>query len=384
MTSTIKLGRVLGVPVGLHWSVLGVVVLIVVLLSGWLPVELPGRSAVAYGVAALCAAALFLFSLLAHELTHAVVARRNGVDVDGITLWLLGGVARLRGEPETAGADFRIAFSGPVTSAVLAAVFAAAAWLADLATTSELTVVVLVYLAFINMVLAGFNLVPAAPLDGGRILRAAVWAWRGDRHVAATWAARAGRVFGVLLIVLGLVRMFTATGGLWWVLIGLFVVTMAGAEERQARVNALLADTRVRDVMTADPDVVLGDRTVADFLNDVALSRQHSAFPLVDDWGRVQGLVTLNRLRAVPPDRRSTTSLREVACKPADIPLAEPDELMPALLSRLDGCADGRALVMSEGRIVGIVSPSDISRAVTWSSMDAGPEGGGRRAQEVL
>lgn len=368
MRATLPLGRVAGVPVGLHWSVLGIVVLLVVVLSARLPVLLPGRDGVSYLLVAILAAGLFVLSLLAHEMAHAVVARRNRIKVDGVTLWLLGGVARLRGEALTPGAEFRIAAVGPATSLLVGVVFGVLAWLASVASVTALVVTVLAYLAWINVVLAGFNLIPAAPLDGGRILRSAVWAWRGDRLTATIWSTRAGRVLGFALIALGLVDAITgltgATGGLWWVLIGLFVVTMAGAEEQQARTGAALAGTRVRDVMTPHPDTAHGDRTVAAFLHEVALHRRHSAFPLLDDAGRVQGLVTLNRLRAVPADRRDSTPLRDVACPPRDIPLAEPDEPLSGLLPRLGGCADGRALVMSDGVLVGIVSPSDVSHAV--------------------
>lgn len=363
MRATLRLGRIAGVPVGVHWSVLGVVALLVVGLSIRLPAIVAGYSGSAYLAAAVVAAVLFVLSLLAHEMAHAVVARRNHVEVEGVTLWLLGGVARLRGEASTPGADFRISAVGPFTSVVVGAVFGAAAWLANRAGIGPLTVEVLTYLAGINVVLAVFNLVPAAPLDGGRILRAAVWAWRGDRLTATVWAARAGRVFGFTLIALGLIGAVTGVGGLWWVLLGFFVVTMASAEEQHARANTVLAGLRVRDVMTPHPETVDGDRTVAEFLADVFLLRRHSGFPLVDRAGRLQGLITLNRIRAVPIQARASTLLRDVACPPDEVPSAEPDEPLSVLLDRLHGCTDGRALVFEQGELVGIVSPSDISRA---------------------
>jgi len=227
-----------------------------------------------------------------------------------------------------------------------------------------LVVAVASYLAVINVVLAAFNTIPAAPLDGGRILRAAIWAWRGDRLTAAVVAARAGRIFGFTLIALGVLQAVGGLGGgLWWMLLGLFVVTMASAEEHHARTSTALAGVRVRDVMTAEPETVDGSTTVAEFLQNVALLRRHSAFPLLDQVGRLQGLVTFSRIRSLPADQRATTLLREVACPPSEIPLAQPDEPLSALLTRLRGCTDGRALVFSGDTLVGIVSPSDISRA---------------------
>lgn len=364
MKSTVKLGRIAGVGIGVHWSVLAIVVLVVAGLSAHFPRVVPGYPWGAYLLAAVLAAVLFVASLLAHEMAHAIVAQRNGVEVEGITLWLLGGVAQLRGEAATPGGEFRISVIGPVTSLLAAGVFGAAAWLADLADLNKLVVAVGGYLAAVNVLLAVFNTIPAAPLDGGRILRAAVWAWRGDRLTATVAAARAGRVFGFTLIALGLLRAIGgAGGGLWWILLGLFIVTMASAEEQHARTSTALAGIRVRDVMTDHPETADGDRTITEFLHDTALLRRHSAFPLVDQAGRLQGLVTLNRIRAVPAERRATTLLREVACPPDEVPRAQPDEPLSELLPRLRGCADGRALVFRDGAMLGIVSPSDISRA---------------------
>lgn len=383
MTPTVKLGRIAGVAIGVHWSVLAIGVLLVAGLSTHFSRIAAGYPWSAYLLAAVVAATLFVVSLLAHEMAHAVVAQRNGVAVEGITLWLLGGVARLRGEAATPGADFRISAVGPLTSVLIAVVFGAAAWLGELAELNTLAVAVPGYLAVINAVLAVFNLIPAAPLDGGRILRAAVWAWRGDRLTATLVAARAGRIFGFSLIALGILQALggLGLGGLWWILLGLFVVTMAGAEEHHARTSTALAGVRVRDVMTEHPETVDGDATITGFLHDVALLRRHSTFPLLDPSGRLQGLVTLNRIRAVPAGQRATTLLRDIACPPDEIPLAHPDEPLTALLSRLSGCADGRALVFVDDNMVGIVSPSDISRAAALHGLGVQIGGGTDIAQ---
>lgn len=378
MNESVRLGRIAGIPVGLNVSVLVIVVILVVGLAfGLFPESFAGYSTAAYLLAALLAALAFLASLLAHELAHAVVAKRHGVEVEGITLWLLGGVARLHGEPRTPRADFLVAVVGPLTSVALGAVFWLLALAVGWATGSPLAVGTLVYLALLNVVLAVFNLIPAAPLDGGRILRAAIWAWRGDQYVATVWAARAGRLFGFTLIALGLVQAMTGLGGLWYILLGLFIVTMAGAEEYQARTTAALAGVRVRDVMTPQPETVPGDLTVARFLHDVLLFRRHSAFPLVDAFGRVEGLITLNRIRSLSPEERATALLRQVACPVNEVPTAAPDELLTDLLPRLGGCADGRALVFERGRLVGIVSPTDISRAAALHGLTAEIGSGG-------
>lgn len=373
MKSTLKLGRIAGVAVGVHWSVLAIVVLLVVGLTGRLPEVAPGYPTAAYLGAAVVAAVLFVASLLAHELAHAVVARRNGVEVDGITLWLLGGIARLRGEAPTPGADFRISAVGPATSLVIAGLFYGLVWLGVVADLNDLMLSVANYLAVINAVLAVFNLIPAAPLDGGRILRAAVWRWRGDRVAATVVAARAGRIFGFTLIGLGILQAISGGGfgGLWWVLLGLFVVTMANAEEQHARTSTALAGVRVRDVMTEQPETLDADMTVTDFVEHIVLARRHATFPLLDHGGGLVGLVTFSRIRAVPADQRATTRLRDVACPPAEIPTGHPDEPLTDLLPRLGHDTDGRALVFAGAQLVGIVSPSDVSRAAALHGLGA-------------
>lgn len=378
MRATLPLGRWFGVPVGANAGILVILALIGTALAVWhFPSVYPGRPAWAYAAAGLAAAALLVVSILLHELAHAVVARAGGIEVEQIVLWLLGGVAQLRGEPRTPGVDLAVAIVGPATSVLLGGVFGLSAGLWLTLIGSGLVSATLSYLAVLNVVLAVFNLIPAAPLDGGRILRAAIWAWRGDQYVATVWAARAGRLFGFTLIALGLVQAMTGLGGLWYILLGLFIVTMAGAEEYQARTTAALAGVRVRDVMTPQPETVPGDLTVARFLHDVLLFRRHSAFPLVDAFGRVEGLITLNRIRSLSPEERATALLRQVACPVNEVPTAAPDELLTDLLPRLGGCADGRALVFERGRLVGIVSPTDISRAAALHGLTAEIGSGG-------
>ncbi len=357
----------------MHWSVLAVVVLLVFGVGfARFPLAYPGYGAVAYLVSGVAAAVAFLASLVAHEMAHALVARREGQEVEGITLWMMGGLASLKGQFRDPGAEFRIAGVGPLTSGLVAVLFGIVTWLVVVADGPALVSGVPAYLALINLVLAAFNLVPAAPLDGGRILRAALWRRWDDRHRATVVTSRLGRGFGFGLVLLGVVGLLAgAGGGLWWVLIGLFIVLAAGAEQWQAEVGAALAGVRVRDVMTPRPDVADGARSVDMFLRDTALVRRHSAFPLVDDAGRVEGMITLNRLKSVPPELRETTTLREVACPPEEIPFAAPDDSLPELMSAMNGCSDGRALVFDQGALVGIVSPTDVSRAVTLRGLDA-------------
>ncbi|MFG1832125.1 site-2 protease family protein [Micromonospora chersina] len=371
MRASFRLGRIAGVPVGVNWSVLVIFLLIAWALSAsQFPRAYPGHSAVAYVAAGLAAAVVFFLGLLAHEVAHAVVAKRNGIDVEGITLWLFGGVSELKGEARDPGAELRIAGVGPLVSLIIGVFFGAIAALLALAGAHGLLLGALSWLAGINVLLAIFNVLPAAPLDGGRLLRAAVWKATGDRTKASVVAARAGWVLGALLIGLGLWQFLAGSGvgGLWLALIGWFLIGAAGMEERQARMGSALRGIRVAEVMTPQPQTASGEMTVADFVDHYLFAYRHSALPLTEE-GRPVGLVTLDRVRGIPTDRRASTTLAEVACRADELVLANPDEQLTDLLPRLSQCADGRALVVTDQRLVGIVSPSDISRAVQRGSM---------------
>jgi Zn-dependent protease/predicted transcriptional regulator len=368
MRESVRLGRVAGVAVGLNLSVFVILsILVVGLAAGRLPGAFPGRSPMAYVSAAAVVSVLFFASLLAHELAHAVVARRNGVEVEGITLWLFGGVAQLRSEPRTPGVDFRIAAVGPLTSLALAAGFGVVALALQSAGVAGLPYGVSAYLSGINLLLAVFNSVPAAPLDGGRVLRSALWRWRGDRMAAAIAAARVGQLFGYCLVALGVLQVAAGWGvdGLWLVLIGLFVVNAATAEVRHARLGARLHGVLVHEVMTPRPVTADPQETLDRFIAKTVLTHQFSSYPLTDPFGRLVGLTTLNRIRAVPPERRKTTRLIDIARRADEIPLAGPEEPLVDVLPRMAEYDDGRVVVVDGAvRVVGIVSPTDITRAI--------------------
>lgn len=370
---TFPLGRIGGVPVRVHWSVLIIMGLITWGLAATaLPPADRGRPPLAYALAGTAAAAVFLLGLLAHEVSHAVVARRNGIAVDDITLWMFGGVARLRSEAATPGAELRIAGVGPLVSLLLGLLFLGLAAAADAAGAPGLLVGSLSWLGGINVLLAVFNILPGAPLDGGRLLRALLWKWRGDRQWASVAAAGAGRVLGAGLLALGFVE-FAGTGGvggLWLALIGWFIMGAAGAEQRAARLSTALEGVRVSDVMTPAPDTAPPEISVALFIDRYLLAHRHSTFPLVADGAPV-GLVTMARVRRVPPERRAWTTLREMACPMSEVPVAAPDEPLAELLPRLNQATDGRALVVADGVLVGIVSPVDVNRALERAALQA-------------
>jgi Zn-dependent protease/predicted transcriptional regulator len=366
MNSTFRLGRILGVRVGVNWSVLVIAWLLAwSLASSTLPEQTPHRSDAAYWIVATFTALAFLGAFLAHELGHAFVARQNGVGVDDITIWMFGGVARLTGPARTAGAELRIALAGPAVSAVIGLAAVALAALGAALGADELVTAALLWLGVINVVLLVFNLIPAAPLDGGRVFSALLWKRWSDERRAHRAATRVGRWFGTCLIVLGVASfaLNDPIGGVWLVFLGWFLTTAAVAEQSTADARVALEGVRAADVMTRDPIVAPRVARLDRFIDDVVHRSRHGAYPIVDDHGRVSGLVTLRAVRAMPRDGWSHCTVSEVATPIDRVATTTPDAAIVDVLEAMHGNGgDGRVLVFDNGRLVGIISPSDISR----------------------
>jgi len=364
MRHTVPLGRIAGIPIGIHWTVLVIALLLAQGLAGTLlPANAPDRATGAYWIVALIVAALFLTSVLAHEVAHALVARHYQVRVRRITLWLLGGTAELDGWPPHARADLLIALAGPAVSAGLAVLFGVGAVQVGAVGSSPLVEASLAWLALVNGVLAVFNLLPGAPLDGGRVLRAILWRVRGDRAVAQRAASGAGQVLGLLLLVAGGAEVLLAAdlGGLWLMLLGAFLATAARAEQAGDDLVALLHGTRVGDVMTAQP-VSGGEwQSVASFVETVASKVPYRTFPVVDMDARPVGSVALAELVRVPAARRSAVRLRDMLVPLTRIPVLAPDTPLAEVAV---AAVPSLALVVANGRLVGVLSQNDVERAV--------------------
>lgn len=375
MQASLRLGRIFGIEMGVNWSLLVVFGLITWSLAATIfPQQIPGYSTGAYWTAGIAAAVLFYVSLLAHELGHALLARRLGARVEGITLWLFGGVTRLTGEAATASAKLRIAIVGPGISLLVAGVsILAAAGLAR-AGASPLVAGMFAWLAGINLLLALFNLIPAFPLDGGRVLRAVLWRVRQDRGSATRIAARLGRGFGYLLIAAGIVEFFVTgplVGGLWLVFLGWFMLGAAEAEESRAILVRALGGLKVADVMSPDPVVGPDWISVDELINQYLLSHRFTTLPVRDFDGKLSGLVTLSQVKQVAPEARPRTRVREIAMPLQRVPTARSTETLVDVLDRFDQPGQ-RLLVMDDSRLVGIVSPRDIAHALQVANLTGG------------
>ena len=375
MRQSVRLVRVAGIPIGAHWSALIIAALVVGLVGGTLlPAATPGYPQSLYWLVAVVAAGLFLAALLAHELAHAIVARRHGIQVRAITLWALGGVAEIEGDAPDPRTEFAIAIAGPLTSLGAAVAF----WLATVGVSAaEWPIVlpaVLGWLAFMNVALAVFNLLPGAPLDGGRVLHAVLW-WRyGDRARADQAAKRSGEVLGVVLIAVGVFEAIALAwaGGLWLALIGWFLVSAARSEASARAARDRLAGLRVRDIMTPHPDSAPGWVSIDWFVTTVARRSRQTAFPVVDLSGAPVGFVEVEMLAAVPVAERGTTRVDRVAVRVPPEHVLGPDDPATVLLERPALGGEVIALVVDTGRVVGMLTTLDVARLMRQARLGHG------------
>ena len=363
MNSSFTIARIAGIRIGVNWSWLIVFALIVwTLESTVFPDSNPGLSTAAYVAMALAAAVLFFSSLLLHELGHALQARRDGVEIEGITLWLFGGVARFKGMFPSAGAELRIAIAGPLVSLVLAGVFVGVAVIGGLGSAVD---GVAAWLGYINLILLAFNMLPALPLDGGRIFRSLLWMRSGNFTRATRIAADVGRGFGYLLIGLGIVLFILqgAWSGAWLAFVGWFLLNAAAAEGRYGLLRDAFGDLRVRDLMIREPQSVAADWSLADFMDGVAHLHHFTVYPVVDD-SRVVGLLAFAAVARVPRNEWETTRVANCMLPIDEATTVREDEpLLDAVGDLQQGQLD-RALVLAGDQVVGLLSLTDVGRLI--------------------
>lgn len=364
-----RLGRVFGVEVGLNWSWFVVLVLIVwTLTAAVFPRQNPGLSDGVYVVMGIVAAVAFFVSLLAHELGHALQARRDGVEIDGVTLWLFGGVARFKGMFPSAGAEFRIAIAGPLVSLVLGGAFSLAAWLVSLPQGVD---GVLAWLGYINLVLLVFNLLPALPLDGGRVLRSALWAARGSFASATRIAAGIGTGFGYLFVAAGL-ALFVLEGafsGAWLAFVGWFLIEAARNESRYLLARQALQGLVVRDVMVREPATAPAGYTLGRFVDEIARTRRYTTYPVVDG-DAIVGLLPLRCVNEVARADWDRVLVRDCMLPRDRVPVIGPGEPAFDAMAELGESDVRRGLVLEDGRLLGLLSTTDLVRVLELADAD--------------
>lgn len=361
-----RFARIAGIPVGISpWWVAIVAIFTWLLGSSYYPEIVHGIAPLAsYGLG-LASVLLLFASILAHEFGHAIVARRHGVEVQEIDLWLLGGVSKMRGEAHDPGTELRYALAGPAVSAVITACVGALA-LALPASTPAAVRALVDYELLINALILGFNLIPAFPLDGGRVLRALLWRRSGSMGRATEVASGIGRAFGYVLVGLGVLLLFGAYAydGLWLALIGFFVVMASKQQAMGAEIRAVFSGVRAAQLAARPVVTVPADVPVQVAAAEYFARYPYTAFPVVGAHQRVLGLVTIDRVTGLAAAQRASTRVAEIAERDPELLIGE-DADIGDLLERPAFARVGRAVVVDAQRTpVGLISITDVQRAI--------------------
>ncbi len=375
MGGTVRVLTIRGIPINVHVSWLVIYGLITWTLAvGYFPRALPDLPTTAYWANGLLAAFLLFVSVLLHELSHSFVAMAHGLSVHGITLHVFGGVSHLEDEPPSPRAEFLIAVVGPVTSLAIAAVL----WAVNasgLVQTSWAQAVVS-YLVLMNIAVGIFNLVPGFPLDGGRILRAALWKWKGTLGQATYMASRVGVGFAFALMALGFLQILNGSiiGGFWFILIGMFLRGAAGASYSQMALREALAHLPVRDIMAREVVTVPLEATVAQ-LADAFWSHHVTSFPVVDG-GTVRGIASVQQVHGVPAEQRMARRVSELMRPLTDDLIVGPDDSVFDALGKASRNQVGRLAVLESSRLVGYLSLKDITHVLALRGLPDGAHSG--------
>jgi len=355
----IRLGRVFGIEVGLDWSWLVIFLLITVSLSQQFAAAHEDWSRTVTLLGAVLASLLFFTSILLHELGHSVTSQAVGVPVRSITLFLFGGLASLDSEPKRPRDLFVVGAAGPAVSVALGGLFLVAGRLMPTSVVwGELLAAVFGWLGTINLILAGFNLFPGTPLDGGHLLRAVVWAWTGSAERATRVAAAMGVLFATGLIGMGFFISLLAgnlIGGLWLVFIGWFLMTAARRSTIQSELEHTLGAIRADEVMNTEPPTVQASDTVAALIAGPVL-HQGRRYLLVEEPGQPAGLITLHEIKRVPAAERETTRARDIMLPAERIVTVAPDATLWEVLRRMGHENVNQVPVMTGDRLVGVIS----------------------------
>lgn len=362
---SIKIARIAGIPVGLSpWWLVIVVLFTWLLGDSYFPEAVPHLApAAAYGLG-LASVLLLFASILAHEFGHALIARRSGIEVEEIDLWLLGGVSKMRGEAHSPEDELRYAVAGPAVTLGVAAVFAALLLALPASTPAWLKALV-EYQLLVNGLIFVFNMLPAFPLDGGRVLRSLLWRRSGDIERSTATAAGVGRVFGYAMIVLGGLEFLSgAPEGLWLAIIGFFVVMAAGQQAVGAQVQAALSGIHARDLMSSPVISIPAETSAAQAIEGWFMPHRFTSFPVVERDGTALGLVSVAQVERLTRPQRAQRWVGELADRDPGLLVGEGEDVVH-VLERPAFARIGRAVVIdAERRPVGLLSITDVQRAL--------------------
>jgi Zn-dependent protease/CBS domain-containing protein len=358
----ITLFKLLGFEVRMDASWLIIAALIVwTLAAGVFPAYYPGLSSATYIWMGVAGAVLLFGSIVVHELCHSLVARRYGIPMKGITLFIFGGIAEMDDEPPSANSEFMMAIAGPLASVVIGFIFYGIEAAGRGSAPIQLTGVV-AYLARINWILAAFNMVPAFPLDGGRVLRSLLWRHNHDVRRATRTASKIGSGFGIALMILGVVNLFFGhiVSAIWWFLIGMFLKSVAQAAYERVIVTSVLQGEPIKKFMHTDLDTVTPETTLADLVNQHIYRNHHGMLPVLSDSNRLEGYVTSDQVKNVPRDEWPAHRVEEIVKPATPENTVTPDTESLEALRLMERSKNARLMVVEDGHLVAVVSMKDL------------------------
>lgn len=356
----IPIGKAFGISLRLHYTWFIIFVLVTWTLAvNYFPYSYPHWNLTTSILAGVITSLLFFGSVLAHELMHSIVAQKAGIPVHSITLFIFGGVSQMSMEPKRPQDEFRIAFAGPLTSLVLGGIFLAIwYWLTD---AVEFIRAIVFWLGWINIFLAGFNLIPGFPLDGGRVLRSLLW-WRSeDLRKSTRIATNIGRGIGYLIIFGGIALIFTGNwlDGLWLILIGWFLENAAAGSYRQLTLQNMLQGHTAMEVMTRDCPVISPGLSIEQLVHEQILTSARRCFPVVQH-DKVLGLITMHEIKAIPSDQWASKTVTEVMTPYIKLKSVKPDEDLTNVLRILTEENINQVLVIKDGTILGMIARDNL------------------------
>ena len=363
---SVKLGRIMGIPVRIHYTMWLVFILIAwSLASGYMPSQYPGLGVVTYWAIGIASAIVLFASVLVHELSHSYIAKKNGLPIGRITLFFFGGVSEMIEEPQDPGLEVRMAAAGPLMSFLIAGVLGGLWYLGGLVKAPVAVTATLGYGALINAVLGVFNLLPAFPLDGGRVFRGSIWKRSKNLIGATRTATRVSEGISLLMMVGGFVSIIFGdfVDGIWIIFLGWFIRSGAETSLRQTLIGEALAGVTVADIMTRDVMTVPGNITVKQLVSNYFLVHHHGGYPVVED-GQVLGIVTMRCVRSIPKERRGTVTVKEamIPCERAVTVSASASALDAMNIMARQNV--GRLLILEGSRLLGIVTRGDLMRTI--------------------
>lgn len=363
---SVSFGRIMGIPVRIHYTLWFVFLLIAWSLAyGYMPREYPGLDVATYWGIGIASAIILFASILIHELSHSYIAKKNRLPVARITLFFFGGVSEMTEEPHDPSSEVRMAVAGPLMSFLIAGILGAFWFVGDFVRAPIAVTATLRYGALINFVLGAFNLLPAFPVDGGRILRGSIWKRTKNLLRATMMATRVSDILSALMIGGGLVIIVFGSfvDGVWMVFLGWFIRSGAEASMRQTLVGEALSGVTVENIMTRDVLTVPPDITVQQLVSDYFLVHRHGGYPVVED-GQILGIITLQCVRSIPKEKRETTNVKEAMVPCERTVMVRPTVSALNALNIMARDNVGRVLVVEGGRLLGIVTRGDLMRTI--------------------